>query len=389
LQLGEAGDVEPLSVQPSQNGAGGLPRLRIGILAPPWFTVPPRGYGGIERVVSYLTEGLCRAGHEVTLFAAGGSRTRAELVSVFDEPPSALLGDPAVEMTHTIQAYQAAGRFDIVHDHTFLGLASGAISSAAVVHTVHGSIPPTMAGLYRAVSPPINLITISNHQKSTLPAGVAARTIYNAVDLSQISFGPEGTGYLLFVGRMTPDKGVLEAIEIARRSGERLVLLAKVNEPPEQRYFEEYVKPALAGLDAELLFQPADEVKWRLYREAKATLFPIQWPEPFGLVMIESMASGTPVIAFRNGSVPEIIRHGETGFVCNSIEEAVEAVQRIGEISRLACRKHVAARFSAEAAVRQHEEVYRDILEHGTIVAGRAPQSSAFVGAGGTGGDSG
>ena len=348
----------------STRRAGG--KLRIAVVAPPWFAVPPPGYGGIERVVAYLVEGLCAAGHEVTLFASGGSRTSARLVSTYPEPPSKQLGDAAVEMAHTVHAFRMARRFDIIHDHTFLGLASGVLCSTPVVHTIHGLVTPELRRLYQAVSPPINLVTISEHQRSTLPTGVAARTIHNAIPLGEVPFGAVAKDYLLFVGRMNPDKGVLDAIEIARRSNHPLVIVAKVNEPPEQRYFDEQVKPALEGLDAEVFLQPPEDVKWRLYREAKATLFPIRWPEPFGLVMIESMASGTPVIAFRDGSVPEVIRDGETGYICDSVAGAVEAVGRVHRLSRAACRAHVAACFSAEAAVARHEDLYRAILEDGT-----------------------
>jgi glycosyltransferase involved in cell wall biosynthesis len=210
--------------------------------------------------------------------------------------------------------------------------------------------------------------------------------VHNGIDLTHVPMGKTPGDYLLFVGRMSQDKGILDAIEIARGAGERLVVVAKINEPLEQRYFDEHVRPALASIDAEVLDQPSDELKLQLYAGAKATLFPIRWPEPFGLVMIESMAAGTPVIAFRNGSVPEVIRDGETGFICDSVEGAIEAVGRLGEISRERCREHVVTHFSAETAVARHEEVYRTILEHGTIAGERttaADAPTAFAPAGG------
>ncbi|MGE5596050.1 MAG: glycosyltransferase family 4 protein [Hyphomicrobiales bacterium] len=335
--------------------------MRIGMVAPPWFTVPPSGYGGIERVVSYLTEGLVERGHEVTLFAAGGSRSSANLVETFDAAPSPLLGDPLVEGEHLIEAYSRWREFDIIHDHTRLGILPGIAVPIPVVHTVHGQVTPEVHRLYRRLAGRVHLIAISENQRNTLPDGLDATVIWNAVHLPAFPFEAKPGEYLLFVGRMCPEKGVLEALEIARRSGRRLVLCAKINEVQEQEYFELVVRPALAGVNVELLAQPSPEELGRLYAGALATLFPIQWPEPFGLVMIESMATGTPVIAFRNGSVPEVIDDGVTGRICENVDEAVAAVEQMSALDRTACRQRVRELFSAPVAVARHEALYRKL----------------------------
>lgn len=355
----------PRSPEAVSSGATAAPsanqkeKLRIGLLAPPWFAVPPTGYGGIERVVSYLAEGLVAAGHDVTLFASGGSTSAARVVSAFDTPPSSGLGDLALDVIHTTSAYRMVRSFDVMHDHTLAGLAAAVLSPTPVVHTMHGPIGPAFARLYSEISPSVGLVAISDHQRSTLPAGTSATVIHNGIDLGHVPFSDAPGEHLLFVGRMNPEKGILDAIEIARRARQPLVIVAKVNERPERDYFETMVRPALRGIDAELLFQPAEEVKLRAYQEARATLFPVRWPEPFGLVMIESMATGTPVIAFRDGSVPEVIVDGKTGFISDDVEQAVEAVSRLDEIDRGACRAHVAANFGTDVAVRRHEVLFR------------------------------
>ena len=338
-------------------------RLRIAIIAPPWFAVPPTGYGGIELVVSYLADGLVDRGHEVTLFAAGGSRTKARLVETFPEPPSKALGDPVFELRHLMQAYSRWEEFDIIHDHTFAGPAIGACLPVPIVHTLHGPtterMAPYIADLARRG---VHLVAISHHQRSTLPEGVSATVIHNGVDPAAFPFSARHGDYLLFCGRINPEKGPVQAVEIARRAGLPLLMVVKINEPLEEEYWEAEVKPRLRGLEVEVKQQPPTEEKLRAYRDALATLFPIQWPEPFGLVMIESMATGTPVIAFRNGSAPEVIQHGVTGFLCESVEEAAELVPRVRELDRRACRQRVERHFSAALNVLRHEQLYRSIL---------------------------
>lgn len=343
--------------------------MRIAIVAPPWFAVPPTGYGGIEWVVSYLADGLARRGHHVTLFAAGGSRTEAHLVTTFAEPPSALLGDVGVEARHVLAAYDHWRKFDIIHDHTFLGPTVGAALPVPVVHTLHGPVTPANRELIADLGKRVHLVAISHHQRSTLPAGVHAAVIHNGIDPAAFPFSAKPGEYLLFCGRINPEKGPVQAIEIARRAGLPLLMVVKINERIEREYWEAEVRPRLRGLEVEVKQQPPTEEKLRAYRDALATLFPIQWPEPFGLVMIESMATGTPVIAFRNGSVPEVIQDGVTGIICDDIDAAAEAAWRARELDRRACRQRVERHFSASLNVLRHEQLYRAILAEGSARA--------------------
>jgi glycosyltransferase involved in cell wall biosynthesis len=346
--------------------------MRIGLVAPPWFAVPPAGYGGIERVVSYLADGLARRGHFVTLFAAGGSQTEARLVSAFHQPPSGMLGDLTVEIVHTASAYASVRDFDLIHDHTLAGLASAVLSPVPVVHTMHGPITPSFARLYETVSPPVNLVAISRHQQSTLPPGLQSEVIYNGICLDKVPFSSVHGTYLLFVGRMSPEKGILDAIEIARRAERPLLVVAKVNESAERDYFDDQVAPALRSMPADVLFEPPEARKQSAYRDALATLFPIRWPEPFGLVMLESMATGTPVVAFCDGAVPEVLVDGETGFICSDAAEAAEAVNAVPRLDRTCLREHVASRFDTDTAIMRHEELFRRVLHQEVPVAGAA-----------------
>lgn len=341
------------------------------MVAPPWFAVPPPGYGGIERVVSYLTEGLVARGHDVTLFASGGSRTAAHLVSPFAEPPSAALGDTMVEAEHLVSAYASWRDFDLIHDHTALGLLAANTLPIPVVHTVHGPVAGPYHELCAKLRPGVHLVAISRSQRASIPR--PATVVHNALDLAATHMGDGGGGYLLFVGRMSPEKGVLDAIEIAHRARMPLLMLAKINEPAERQYFDDVVKPALRGRDVDVLGQPGEDVKLQAFQRATATLFPIHWDEPFGLVMIESMAAGTPVVAYPRGAVPEVIVDGVTGFLCASLEAAVAAVARVHELSRAACREHVARNFSSEGAVERHIQLYRAALaEPGAALAAPA-----------------
>lgn len=336
--------------------------LRIAILAPPWFRVPPDGYGGIERVVAYLANGLAERGHHVTLFAPTGSHTGARLSPTALPAVPELIGDVSVEARHVLDAVRSAHQFDIVHDHTRLGLVAFAARSLPVVHTMHGTIGDAERRLYESLDLNSHLVAISHHQRSRLAAHAPVTVIHNAIEVDACAFGPEAGDYLLFVGRISPQKGIVEALEIAKRAAMPLLIVAKINEPAERDYFEEVVRPRMDGLDVDLLIQPPEDVKQQAYAGAAATLFPVQWDEPFGLVMIESMAAGTPVIAFPRGSVPEVVAHGKSGFVVASVDEAVEAVGLVPGIDRVACRAWVAERFGVERAVIAHERLFESLL---------------------------
>lgn len=340
-------------------------RLRIALVAPPWFAVPPLEYGGIEWVVSLLADGLAAHGHDVTLFASGGSQTRGRLVSTFATPPSAALGDATIEARAVVDAFTRHREFDVIHDHTMLGVLAAAGIDTPVVHTVHNGMSVDRAALYGQLAPRVHYVAISCDQRSVLPDHCETTVIHNGIDCDRYPFAPGEGRHLLFVGRMNPDKGVVDAIEIARRSGRPLVILGKINEAVEYEYFEAVVKPAFAGTDVQFIEHATHEEKVRAYQGAYATLFPIHWREPFGLVMAESMACGTPVIAYRQGSVPEVVVDGKTGFICDSLDEAAASVARAGRLSRSDCRARVTEHFSAERMVSRHERLYERLVQPG------------------------
>ena len=341
--------------------------MRIGMSAPPWFPLPPHGYGVIELVVSVLTEGLVRRGHEVTLFASGDSQTEARLRYVFAKAPFERIEQGAgLEVLHSLAAYTHAAEFDVIHDHD--GIASRGMGALVnrlmgtpVVATLHGPADPGSQELLVGMRHSLRFIAISDYQRQGFPDLDFVATIPNAIDLEQYPFAHKKDGYLLFLGRMTADKGAHTAIEVARRLGECLIMAGKINEGPERQYFNEQVEPHLSD-NVHFRGEVDMDVKVELYQHAKCTLFPIQWAEPFGLVMIESLATGTPVIAFRRGSVPEVIDHGRTGFVVDTVDEMVEAVRHVGDIDPAECRRAVTERFGIEAFVDAHEAAYERML---------------------------
>lgn len=341
--------------------------MKIGMIAPPWFPLPPSGYGGIELVVSVLTEGLVRRGHEVTLFASGDSKTEARLQYVFAEAPFERIEQGAgLEVLHSLAAYTHAGEFDLIHDHD--GIASRGMGALVnrlmgtpVVATLHGPADPGSQELLVGMRHSLRFIAISDYQRQGFPDLDFVATIPNAIDLEQYPFAPDKDGCLLFLGRMTADKGAHTAIEVARRLGECLIMAGKVNEGPERQYFNEQIEPHLSD-NVHFRGEVDMDVKVELYQHARCTLFPIQWAEPFGLVMIESLATGTPVVAFRRGSVPEVIEHGRTGFVVDTVDEMVEAVKHVGDIDPAECRRAVTERFGTETFVDAHEAAYERML---------------------------
>ena len=343
--------------------------MRVLQIAPPWFTVPPVGYGGIEQVVAVLTDGLVDAGHDVTLLASGGSTTRAELRSVFAEPPSLDLGSSVHELVHVMRGFRDRHEFDVVHDHS--GFAAAAIGSfldgPPVVHTLHGPWGPTVQAFFRQAAHGLHLVSISHDQQARAPLGVSVpHVVHNGIALDDHPFRAHADprGYLAFVGRANAEKGPEVAVRVARRVGLPLRMAVKVNEPAEQRYWDRVVAPHLDGADVTVVRNGTKQEALDVMAGAAATLFPISWPEPFGLVMVESMAVGTPVVGYAAGASTEIVVPGETGFLLEpgDVDGLCEAVRRAPSIDRASCRAHVAARFSSGAMVAGYEQVYRDVL---------------------------
>ncbi len=339
--------------------------MRIAILSPVWFQVPPTGYGGIEWVVALLADGLVDAGHDVTLFASGDSRTRARLEAVFPEAPSDKIGWSWIDLRHALSCYERAGDFDVVHDHSGpCAAAVGGLVSTPVVHTVHGPLDEISLASYRALTalaPGVGLVSISLNQRKPGPDLPWVGNVPNALDLDAYPFHGKRGEYLLYLGRLSPDKGAHRAIEVAREAGLPIKLAGKKREPAEQAYFEERVRPLL-GPDAEYLGETSHVTKVALLQNARATLFPIDWEEPFGLVMIESMACGTPVIATRRGAVPEVVAHGRSGIIVDDVREMAAAIADADRLEPLECRRYVEERFSAARMVAGYAGLYEQVV---------------------------
>jgi glycosyltransferase involved in cell wall biosynthesis len=343
--------------------------VKIALLAPVWYPVPPTGYGGIEWVVWLLADGLVDAGHDVTLFASGGSTTKARLQSVFEEAPSHLIGRTLPDLRHALACYERAGEFDVVNDHSgMLACALGGTIETPVVHTVHGPLDAEPGEIYERlahVSPRVSLISISYNQRRPRPDLPWIANCPNALDFSLYPVKPHPGDYLLFLGRMSPDKGCHRAIAVARETGLPLKIAGKRREPKEVRYFHEFVEPHL-GDGIEYLGEVTHGHKVELLQNARATLFPIEWEEPFGLVMLESMACGTPVIATRWGAVPEVIEHGRSGIIVDDYRVMPAALDDADELDPIECRRYVEERFGPERMVADYVEAYQAAVDSGS-----------------------
>src|SRR4051812_29007636 len=346
--------------------ARGRPRARgrcvnVAILAPVWFAVPPTGYGGIEWIVSLLADGLVDAGHDVTLFASGDSRTRAKLAAIYHDAPSRRIGRTFEELKHAAFCFQRADEFDVINDHSgMLGAALGATTDTAVVHTVHGPLDDEPGEIYDMISrvaPDVGLISISMNQRKPRPELNWIANCPNALDFSVYPCKPHRGEYLLFLGRLSPDKGAHRAVAVAMETGLPLKLAGKLQEPKEREYFHELVEPHLVN-GIEYLGEVTHGEKVELLQNARATLFPIEWEEPFGLVMIESMACGTPVIATRWGAVPEVIEDGRSGIIVDNYRQMPAALERADELDPLELRRYVEEEFSPQRMVRDYVAAY-------------------------------
>ena len=352
--------------------------MRIGLLAPLHEAVPPKRYGGTERVLSWLTEELVRRGHETTLFGSGDSQTSAELVPI---TPVGLRPCGAKEVVgpHLRQLGMLRDRIadlDVVHSHVdFFALPFRRPGDPPLVTTLHGRLDlPELFPVYDSFRAEA-FVSISDAQRLPVPDLNWVATVHHGLPLADYPVGAGAGDYLLFLGRISPEKRPHAAIDIARKLGIPLVIAAKVD-PADRDYYEEAIVPRLAGRGVEYVGETDLAETVRLLGDARGLLFPIDWPEPFGLVMIESMACGTPVITRSCGSTLEVVDHGTTGFVCEDDEDVAQAVRRLDRIDRAACRDRVATRFTVERMVDDYEAVYRRLVRERMS---RWTTSSAFT----------
>lgn len=337
--------------------------MKIAQVAPLFESVPPKLYGGTERVVSYLTEELVKQGHEVSLFASGDSKTSARLIRPCEH---SLRLDPDCQdqIAHHIlmleMLQQRVEEFDIIHYHTgYLHFPMARFNRRPNLTTFHGRLnTPDTNRLYKEFRD-LPVVSISEHQRIPFPDANWAGTVYHGLPTELLDFNPEGGDYLAFLGRISPEKGLDSAIAIAKGCGIPLKIAAKVDKQDEV-YFQKEIQPLLKDPQIEYIGEIQEKDKSEFLGNARALLFPINWPEPFGLVVIEAMACGTPVVAFRKGSVPEVINDGETGFIVENISEAVIAVKhKIEGISRASCRRIFEERFSAERMAKDYLNIYQ------------------------------
>jgi len=339
--------------------------MKIAQIAPLYESCPPRAYGGTERVVFYLTEELVRLGHEVTLFASGDSQTTAKLVPGCEAALrlDGRVKDPLVyHMTMLDRVRRQADQFDILHFHTdYLHFPFFAEQWDRTLTTMHGRLDLADLAVMMRAFPQLPLVSISAAQQSPMPWANWYGTIHHGLPCELHRLGEGNGGYLAFLGRVSPEKGVDRAIAIARRVGLPLQIAAKVD-PVDRAYYEAQIEPLLSDPLIEFVGELGESDKSAFLGDAAALLFPIDWPEPFGLVLIEAMANGTPVIAFGRGSVPEIIEDGLTGFIVESVDAAAAAVPRAWELNRQQIRLRFEQRFTAERMASDYLRVYDKVL---------------------------
>jgi glycosyltransferase involved in cell wall biosynthesis len=334
--------------------------LRVAIVAPPWFEVPPDGYGGIERVCFELAEGLVDRGHEVTLVAAGRDRTRARFIAALPEPPPGLgtAEAPIQEIAYAARVADvlATLELDVVHDHSAAGPLVALRGDVPTVVTAHGPTHGWLGEYYRALGLP--LVAASNAQRGTAPDLPWLATVANAVDVDSFAFSAEKDGYALFLGRLSPEKGVHLAVEAVRAAGMPIVIAGKCREDAELRYFRERVAP-LVDEDVTWIGEVYGERKATLLARAACVVVAVQWEEPFGLVCVEALASGTPVVGLGRGAIGELVEHGRTGWLCDDPGDLPALIARAGELDPHECRAEAIRRFDTDAMVDGYVSVYR------------------------------
>ena len=348
----------------TQQAPVGAQQMHIAMVAPPYFSVPPAAYGGIETVVADLVDALVGRGHKVTLIGAGNHATRAQRFHpTYDVGPADQLGEVMPEMVHAakVATILDALDVDVIHDHTMAGplMARGRLTPTVV--TAHGPVSGDSGEYYRALGDTVQLIAISDAQRSSAPDLCWTATVHNAIRSATFPFRAEKDDYAIFLGRFHPEKAPHLAIDAARAAGMPIVLAGKCSEPIERAYFSREIEPRIGG-DVTIYGIADAAAKRRLLSRAACMLFPICWDEPFGLVVIEAMACGTPVVALRRGAVPELIVHGQTGIMVDDPDDLPAGIALARQLEPAVCRKHVEASFTVEVMAEGYEAVYRRAL---------------------------
>jgi glycosyltransferase involved in cell wall biosynthesis len=347
-----------------QQAHGGARRLRIAMVAPPYFSVPPVAYGGIEAVVADLIDSLVGRGHEVTLIGAGHHATRAQrFIATSDSGSADQVGELMPELVHSAKVARILDTLDadVIHDHTVVGPLTALGRLTPTVVTAHGPVTGERGAFYRALGRTVRLVAISHAQRSTAPDLQWSATVHNAIHAETFPFRSEKDGYALFLGRFHPEKAPHLAIDAARAAGMPIVLAGKCTEPIEHAYFGKEIEPRV-GLDVTIFGVANGRAKRDLLAKAACLLFPITWDEPFGLVVIEAMACGTPVVALRRGAVPELIVNGQTGIIVDHPDELPDAIAQARQLDPVVCRKHVETSFTVQVMAARYEAVYRQSL---------------------------
>lgn len=361
--------MEQFHREPSNTG-----KLRIAMLVPPWYELPPPGYGGLEQMCAALVDALVARGHDVTVIGAGTrSGTAAKFVSTIDQPQHLRLGEGLPELLHVGRANQLleAGDFDIVHDHSTAGLVSAGARSAPTVTTVHNSPSGEIGDYLLSLGRSVAMVAISEAQQLSRPELPWTAVVYNGLGRHQIpGYVPDGRPParrpVLWLARFSPDKGPDLAIQACRAAGVPLVLAGKCTEPSERRYLSEVIAPML-GPDTELVLNANRQRCQALIRAARCLIMPIRWQEPFGMVMVEAMAAGTPVVALNRGAVPEVVDPGVTGLICDEVDELPDALHEVTTIDPHACVRHVKRSFSAELMASRYEQVYHKVIRQAAL----------------------
>jgi glycosyltransferase involved in cell wall biosynthesis len=336
--------------------------MHIGIMATPWAPIPPPLYGGIEQAIDGLARGFADAGHDVTLFTTGDSQSPVRKEWLLAASEGSRIGYTIPELRHVMAGYQALADADVIHDHTVLGpILAPQCTDRPVVTTIHGPFNEELTDVYCRIADRVPIIAISHAQHAVVPDLKIARVIHHGIDARRFPFGDGAGGYCLFLGRMHPDKGAQRAVVAARAAGVPLIMAGKCREPWEHQFFDKEVAPYLSD-DVRYVGEVPHEEKVRLLAGATCTLFPIRWNEPFGLVILESFACGTPVLAFDEGAAPEIIETGKTGFICEDEAAMAKAIGAAGDLDRADCRAAVEGYFSMKRCVDEHLELFEDVV---------------------------